>query len=43
MSEVKREPVEEVTAGPSQEQLMPSTSSGGGVEEKTASDIEHDD
>ena len=41
MLEVKKEPVEEVTAGPSQEQVMLSTSGKGG-EEKTTSDIDSD-
>ena len=36
MSEVKKELVEEeVTAGPSQEQVMPGTSGGGGEEHQT--------
>ena len=42
MSKVKKEPVEEeVTAGLSQEQVMPGTSGGRG-EEKTTSDIDSD-
>ena len=41
MLEVNKESVEEVTAEPSQEQVMLGTSGGGG-EEKTTSDIDSD-